>query len=413
MSARIPRRARTAHLARPALAFLLVAGLAAGVAPLGRHPEARTAAPAAPAVSPAEAGLLEAVLEGELPDDAMLFRRMPTGDGPSASAFAKAHRAGERITAETKQAQPVLAKRTWRFTGPDNIGARVVDMVADPRRRNTLYVASASGGVWVSRDAGMTYRPAWGVDMPQTMGALALGPDGTLWAGTGEANPGGGSLTYGGGGVYRSRDRGRTWTNVGLRNSPASAGSPWIRRTPSTSSSRRRATCSRPAATRGLYETPRRRRHVDPALARRHPDHRRGRRGDRPGEPRNVLVAMWDHIRYPDRRVLHRRGLGHLPIHRRRRSFERLGPSTACPRPLPTSGGSGVTFDAAGPEPRLRRSTPTTRSARSRPGSSRSTEAAPGWRRRRPLATWPRRRASTAGGSAGSGSTRRTPCTSS
>ena len=51
------------------------------------------------------------------------------------------------------------------------------------------------------------------------MGALVMGPDGTLWAATGETNPGGGSLTYGGNGIYKSTDRGATWTNVGLRDS--------------------------------------------------------------------------------------------------------------------------------------------------------------------------------------------------
>ena len=64
----------------------------------------------------------------------------------------------------------------------------------------------------------MTYTPAWPADYPQAIGALARGSDGTLWAGTGEANASGGGITYVGDGVYRSTDGGVTWTNVGLDN---------------------------------------------------------------------------------------------------------------------------------------------------------------------------------------------------
>ena len=52
---------------------------------------------------------------------------------------------------------------------------------------------------------------------------------GVLFAGTGEANPGGGSITYGGSGIYRSIDGGATWQVVGLtelwRYRPAGSGS--------------------------------------------------------------------------------------------------------------------------------------------------------------------------------------------
>jgi photosystem II stability/assembly factor-like uncharacterized protein len=51
------------------------------------------------------------------------------------------------------------------------------------------------------------------------MGALAIGPDGTLWAGTGEANPSGGGLTYFGDGMYKSTDGGDHWQPWGLRDS--------------------------------------------------------------------------------------------------------------------------------------------------------------------------------------------------
>jgi hypothetical protein len=107
---------------------------------------------------------------------------------------------------------------SWQYAGANNIGGRVTDVVVDASSPNTIFVASAGGGVWKSTDSGATYTPAWPNDYPQAIGSLARGADGTLWAGTGEANASGGGITYTGDGVYKSTDEGVTWTNVGLSN---------------------------------------------------------------------------------------------------------------------------------------------------------------------------------------------------
>ena len=107
---------------------------------------------------------------------------------------------------------------SWEYVGANNIGGRVTDVVVDPTQPNTIYIASAGGGVWKSTDAGMTYTPAWPNDYPQAIGSLARGSDGTLWAGTGEANASGGGITYRGDGVYKSTNGGATWQNMGLAN---------------------------------------------------------------------------------------------------------------------------------------------------------------------------------------------------
>jgi hypothetical protein len=46
--------------------------------------------------------------------------------------------------------------------------------------------------VWKSTDGGTTLVSAWSDDLPQSMGALAIAPNGTLYAGTGEPDHGGG-----------------------------------------------------------------------------------------------------------------------------------------------------------------------------------------------------------------------------
>ena len=107
---------------------------------------------------------------------------------------------------------------TWEYVGANNIGGRVTDVVVDPTQPDTIYISSAGGGVWKSTDAGLTYTPSWPNDYPQAIGALARGSDGTLWAGTGEANASGGGITYVGDGVYKSTDGGVTWTNTGIDN---------------------------------------------------------------------------------------------------------------------------------------------------------------------------------------------------
>ncbi len=109
----------------------------------------------------------------------------------------------------------------WEPLGPTNIGGRVTSLAVDPVHADTLYAAAASGGVWVSRDAGATFGQAWPADSTQAIGAVATGPDGVVYAGTGEVNPGGGSLTYTGTGLYRSRDGGQTWQSLGLTDSGA------------------------------------------------------------------------------------------------------------------------------------------------------------------------------------------------
>jgi photosystem II stability/assembly factor-like uncharacterized protein len=123
--------------------------------------------------------------------------------------------------AKAQDAAIAASGGTWTDLGPTNIGGRITDLVVDPDHSNTIYVAAAGGGVWKSSDGGSTFTTAWPDDNTQAIGALARGSDGTLWAGTGEANPPGGGLTYFGDGIYSSTDGGQTWQNRGLTDSGA------------------------------------------------------------------------------------------------------------------------------------------------------------------------------------------------
>ncbi|NEE00217.1 WD40/YVTN/BNR-like repeat-containing protein [Phytoactinopolyspora halotolerans] len=160
----------------------------------------------------------------ELPDEWMATQRLSDGSTElSAETYASARAEAAGVELRTRNIYRHLADQEWEFFGPGNIGGRVVDIAVDPEVEDQIFIAAASGGVWRSSDAGMTYEPVWPDDWVQGMGAVAMTSDGTLFAGTGEAQPGGGSITFGGDGVYRSPDRGETWEHVGLSDSHAIA----------------------------------------------------------------------------------------------------------------------------------------------------------------------------------------------
>ncbi|MDH4191491.1 MAG: hypothetical protein OEW21_14975, partial [Betaproteobacteria bacterium] len=99
----------------------------------------------------------------------------------------------------------------WEMAGPTNIGGRCTSLVCDPVDADRLLIGSAGGGVWASRDAGRTWTPSWRSRTQLEIGALALDPADrqTVYCGTGEADLSADS--YAGDGVYRSTNGGKTW----------------------------------------------------------------------------------------------------------------------------------------------------------------------------------------------------------
>ncbi|MBK8231676.1 MAG: glycosyl hydrolase [Candidatus Eisenbacteria bacterium] len=118
--------------------------------------------------------------------------------------------------AEMRAAAPRAA--TWVFRGPTNIGGRVTDLAVDPRDGAIVYAAAAEGGVLRSTDSGQHWLPLFDDLTTLSVGALALDPvdPDVVYAGTGEVNPGGGSVAYGGVGLYRSSNQGLAWEPLGL-----------------------------------------------------------------------------------------------------------------------------------------------------------------------------------------------------
>ncbi|MCU0646837.1 MAG: hypothetical protein MUF00_02470, partial [Gemmatimonadaceae bacterium] len=105
---------------------------------------------------------------------------------------------------------------TWRPIGPTLMSGRIADIAVHPTDRRTWYVASGSGGVWKTTNAGVTFAPIFDDQPSFSIGVVTLDPSNpdVVWVGTGE-NVSGRHVAWGDG-VYRSRDAGRSWERMGL-----------------------------------------------------------------------------------------------------------------------------------------------------------------------------------------------------
>ena len=107
----------------------------------------------------------------------------------------------------------------WRCIGPVQMGGRLVDIEVVPGSPYSFYVAFASGGLWKTANNGVTFVPLFDDQPTIIMGDIAIDPSTptTVWVGTGENNSS--RSSYGGGGLFRSRDAGITWEPAGLAGS--------------------------------------------------------------------------------------------------------------------------------------------------------------------------------------------------
>ncbi|HHJ09797.1 MAG TPA: hypothetical protein ENK25_02770, partial [Bacteroidetes bacterium] len=109
----------------------------------------------------------------------------------------------------------------WQFVGPLNVSGRCTDVeVVTPKGESyTIYVASASGGVWKTENEGTSWEPIFDQAASASIGDIALDPSNpdVLWVGTGEANIFRSSQS--GSGIYKTSDKGKTWSHMGLENS--------------------------------------------------------------------------------------------------------------------------------------------------------------------------------------------------
>src|SRR5438445_682703 len=128
------------------------------------------------------------------------------------------------VSAQTRQPIKVDSE-TISGLGARNIGSAAmsgrvaaIDAVQEGQRL-TVYIGSASGGVWKSVNGGSTFKPVFDKQPVQSIGAVTIDPKNpkVIWVGTGESWTRN-SVSVGDG-VYKSVDGGENWTNLGLKDS--------------------------------------------------------------------------------------------------------------------------------------------------------------------------------------------------
>jgi len=148
---------------------------------------------------------------------------VPTGPARGTASRPASTRAADNAL----PADSVLVRSlVFRSIGPAVMSGRISDLAVtdnarSPRGRigNIIYAATATGGVWKSTNAGVTWAPVFDSVRTGSVGAVAVAPSNpdVVWVGTGEPNNMRSSSW--GTGVYKSTDGGRTWSSAMLPKS--------------------------------------------------------------------------------------------------------------------------------------------------------------------------------------------------
>src|SRR5580693_8969580 len=106
----------------------------------------------------------------------------------------------------------------YRSIGPASMGGRITDVEGVDGRPELVYVATASGGLFKTTNGGATWTSIFDHEATISIGNIAVDPHNpdVVWVGSGEANARN-SVSFGDG-VYKTLDGGKTWRNLGLKD---------------------------------------------------------------------------------------------------------------------------------------------------------------------------------------------------
>ena len=121
------------------------------------------------------------------------------------------------LTAQTVDINKQFKSFKPRNIGPAGMSGRVTAIDAVYNNPTTIYLGTASGGVWKTENGGASWTPVFDEQPIQNIGSVAITQSNpsVVWAGTGEGNPRN-SVSLGEG-IYKSLDGGKTWKCMGLQ----------------------------------------------------------------------------------------------------------------------------------------------------------------------------------------------------
>jgi len=107
---------------------------------------------------------------------------------------------------------------SWRNIGPANMMGRIAAIDASNKDYRKVLIASASGGVFKSDNAGVTWESIFDKYGAGSIGSVKFDQNdlNTIWVGTGESANRNSSAW--GDGIYKSTDGGKTFSNMGLKS---------------------------------------------------------------------------------------------------------------------------------------------------------------------------------------------------
>jgi len=186
----------------------------------------------------------------------------------------------------------------FRNIGPAGMSGRVTAIDVDLSDTDRIFAGTASGGVWLSENGGISWEPIFDDQPTLSIGSIKINQKNPseIWVGTGEGNPRNSLNT--GAGIYKTIDGGKTWKLMGLektkvihriiihRDDPntvfvGAMGSPWG-----------------PNPERGVYKT------TDGGETWNHILFVNDKTGvadmvTDPTNPNKLIVAMYEHMRQP------------------------------------------------------------------------------------------------------------------
>jgi photosystem II stability/assembly factor-like uncharacterized protein len=106
----------------------------------------------------------------------------------------------------------------FRNIGPAGMSGRVTAIDVNLRDKDHIIIGSASGGVWESKNGGISWKPLFDDQPTLSIGALKINQNNPseIWVGTGEGNPR--NSHNSGAGVFKTVDGGKTWSYKGLKD---------------------------------------------------------------------------------------------------------------------------------------------------------------------------------------------------